>query len=127
MDKRSLKDCIAVASHELFIGIRIAHVARLLMGWGRSSVTRSIVVGGVRSGWRVGLDRILNRVLGHHHLDEAYMLPEEPNLDYLDERDPDALAAILYTSGSTGTPKGARYLHRHFRSSSRFTERMLRF
>lgn len=114
MDKRALKDCIAVASPELFIGIPIAHLARKVLGWGKSSVKLNIVVGGAQRGGRAKLSGLISRLLGQYHLNEAYACVHEVSQDYLDERSPDSLAAILYTSGSTGTPKGAMYRHRHF-------------
>jgi len=36
---------------------------------------------------------------------------------WLDERDPDDLASLVYTSGTTGQPKGVRLTHRNFRSN----------
>ncbi len=115
MDKRDLKGCIAAAAPELFIGISIAHLARILLGWGKKTVKRTIVVGEAqRNGWRGRWWSIIHHWLGDHHLREAYTGFSDTPSHYLAESDPNAVAAILYTSGSTGAPKGAIYRHRHF-------------
>ena len=119
MNKRDLKACIREAAPEAFIGIPLAHAARKALGWGRGSVQHRVCVGGGK----------LARLWGESTLDDARALGADAPDDYLDMRDPDALAAVLFTSGSTGTPKGALYLHRHFaaqvellRATYEFTE-----
>ena len=114
MDRRDLKECIAQASPDLFIGIPIAHLARKILGWGKKSVKRTFMVGGDQHGWRRRYQRLFMKLLAREHLDDIKRAASPVSADYLDERDPDALAAVLYTSGSTGAPKGAMYRHRHF-------------
>ena len=114
MDKSDLKGCIAAAAPDVFIGIPIAHLARQLLGWGKATVTHTIVVGGTEVGWRSAMEKPIARLLGQKHLREAYQVTPQVADDYVDQTDPNSMAAILYTSGSTGTPKGAMYRHRHF-------------
>lgn len=109
MDRKSLKECIAAAEPELFIGIPVAHLARRILGWGKKTIKRTVLVTPKRAGlgapmWSKSLAQITLRQL------YAQDTPE----GFIQATDPDSLAAILYTSGSTGLPKGAMYLHRHF-------------
>jgi non-ribosomal peptide synthetase component F len=50
MGVKNLKACIQEAAPEAFIGIPKAHVARLLFGWGKGSLTRLLTVG-KKFGW----------------------------------------------------------------------------
>ena len=99
IDKRALKSCLANAAASAFIGIPLAHAARIILGWGRESITTLITVG---RRWFWG-GATLSEI-------EAAGVGQDVPI----ATKPDDLAAILFTSGSTGVPKGVEYRHRHF-------------
>ena len=98
--KSALKKCLAEAEPEAFIGIRLAHVARRLLGWAKRSNRTNILVGRRWFGRGLTLSDI-----------EARGANAGPQLA---DTQADDIAAILFTSGSTGVPKGVTYRHRHF-------------
>jgi acyl-CoA synthetase (AMP-forming)/AMP-acid ligase II len=96
---------------EAFIGIRLAHVARTVFGWGPRLLSRAVVL----DGWYPGARTL------------ASLRRPAPAAPRAPEVGPGDAAAIMYTTGSTGPAKPTLYEHRNLCNVFRLVHRTWRF
>ena len=107
MGIKNLGKCIDEAEPYAFIGIPKAQAARMLLGWGKKWIKKSITVSSRFPWGDVTLDEVIARGSSKGPFEMAKTSPGD-------------LAAILFTSGSTGVSKGAQYTHGIFDAQVRF-------
>ncbi|MDN3658654.1 fatty acid CoA ligase family protein [Ferruginibacter paludis] len=101
--KKNLKECIAETEPVGFIGISKAHAARVLLGWGKKTISKTVTIG-LRLFW------------GGKEMQAIRNFDRSQEQGPFFDAGPDDLAAIIFTSGSTGLAKGVVYSHGNFRA-----------
>ena len=99
MGKKNMVRCLSEAKPEGIVGIRLAHIMRLMFSGRFPDCKHNILVGG--RWWPGTLPA--GRFDG---LNGDDFMPLQ--------HDREKEAAIIFTTGSTGPPKGVLYRHRHF-------------
>jgi len=97
---------------EAFVGIPLAHVGRIVFGWGPRLLSKAVVVDGPA-------------LPGTHSL--ASLEQTAPAVPLPPKVGPDDIASIMYTTGSTGPAKPAQYRHRNLCGVHRIAQHTWRF
>ena len=100
---KNLKACITETEPMGFIGISKAQAARILLGWGKKTIRKTVTIG-ARLFW------------GGEKMQTIRNFDRSEGPGPFFNAGPDDPAAIIFTSGSTGMPKGVLYSHGNFKA-----------
>jgi acyl-coenzyme A synthetase/AMP-(fatty) acid ligase len=109
MGVKNLGICLGEAAPQAFIGVPKAHLARVVLRWGKASV-RTCVTVGPRLLW------------GGYTFEQVCLAGSDGPV--LAATSADEMAAILFTSGSTGVAKGVVYTHGIFAAQVEMLRRL---
>ena len=98
---KTIGHCIRDAAPQAFIGSARSNLQRLLRGWGRETLERSVSTGRGIPGAAIALADV--HKTGKTHTREVFRNSR-----------PEDVAAIFYTAGRQGDPRGVIYRQRHF-------------
>ncbi|MGM0600572.1 MAG: fatty acid CoA ligase family protein [Candidatus Rifleibacteriota bacterium] len=96
MGFKNLKKCLGEAEPEAFIGITLAHIARIILRWSPETIKTTVTLG-TRLFW----GGYSFEELRDDDCSEVDFAPMSKN----------EMGALMFTSGSTGISKGAVYTH----------------